>query len=236
MIPVKKKSDSLPVLGVNQPVDMPLCSREEILPLALNLQLSGLIPRGKLRIVIVFTVNIIDLIVLRRQAFRDLRIGDVHLPVFFHGQLRLHFRVDIPDADDNMHPVPGHDLRMPDIPDPPVHDQAPYFGKRIPAFQVVQHHVLVMQPEGHLPVLRMDVLPDASSAVGKKIHPRCRHVQLFVFIRRRDLAVGAILDIHVIQGIILRGQTGGNLIVDLPLLSIFCPDLIHDCFFPSVRS
>ena len=234
MIPVEKKPDSLPVLGVNQPVNMPLRSREEVLSLMMNHQLSGFIPRGKLRIVIVFTVNIIDLIVLRRQTFRDLRIGDVHFPVFFHGQLRLHFRVDIPDADDNMHPVPGHDLRMPDIPDPPVHDQTPYPGKGIPVLQVVKHHVLIMKPEGHLLVLRMDVFSDASSAFGKKILSRCRYIQPFVFICRGNLAVGAIPDIHVIQGIILCGQTCGNLIVNLPLPRALCPVMTHCFCFPSV--
>ena len=193
VVPVKEVPDPFPVFGVDQPVQILSAGREEILSLFLDLQLPGFPFRGKLCVMGAFTVNIIDQVKMGGQGLGNPGVCDVFLPVRIPGDLRPHFLVDVFNTDDNMFPVPGHDLRMPDMPDFAFHDQPVGHGVGIPVFQVGQHDILVVNGHHFRLVFGMHVLADASPALGKKVVSGRRYVQLFILICRRNFTVGIIL-------------------------------------------
>ncbi len=74
-----------------------------------------------------------------------------------------------------------------------------------------------MYPDSLILVLGMYIFPDASSALGKKVISCRRYIQLFVFIRGRDLDIGTGRDIDDIKRIILFCKAGCNLVINILL-------------------
>ena len=215
VVPVQEQLHPFPVLGINQPVRVCSGDGEEIVALVLHPEFAGFPLGGKLRVIGGFAVDIIDQIVVGGQPLGDLRIGNALFLIRFQGKLRLRLRVNVLNADDEMLPVPGHDSRKPDVPDLALHHQAVGGGERIPFFQLVQHHVLIMQVEGFLLVLGVHKLADASPALGEKVIAGGGHVELLIIVGGGNLAVGVGGDIDIVQRVKLFGQAAGDLVVKL---------------------
>ena len=147
------------------------------------------------------------------QPLGNLRIGNTLFPVFLQGKFFLYLRIDILNTDNTMLSVSGHDFCVPNVDDPAVHHQTVDDRKRAPVLQIGQHDILIMNTEGLLLIFRMYIFTDGSSALGKKIISCRRNIQLLKLIRRKNLAVGTILYINVVDDIILLGKTCAYLII-----------------------
>ena len=54
-----------------------------------------------------FTVNIIDQVIMRGHAFRNLGVSDAFFPIRFQGKLCLYLCIDVLDTDNNVLFIPG---------------------------------------------------------------------------------------------------------------------------------
>ena len=105
---------------------------------------------------------------------------------------------------------------MANVLDLSCHDQTPCHREGAP-LEIVEHHVLVVQGKDPFLVFWMHVLADAPPALGEEVVAGRRHVELLVLVGGGDLHVGAGRDIDVVEGVVLLGEAGGDLVVDLPL-------------------
>ena len=84
-VPVKEQADPLPILGIDQPIDILSGRFKKIFPLVLYLQFAGFLSGGQFRIIRILTVYVINQVIMGSQRLSDLCKGDAFLLIRFQG-------------------------------------------------------------------------------------------------------------------------------------------------------